>query len=222
MASVCVGQNKSAFKEADSLFANEKYKEAERLYETQVADGYASPSMLLKLAYVSDAREDYTEALYYLDLYFKKSGDRLALGKIAEIAQERNLSGYQYTDVDYLFALYKKQESYFFMALLLLLFLLGLYMYQKIRRQEEKPQAALVVQCFTAVLFIFLLNFNPPQQAIITGPSLLKSGPSAGAPSVRVIEEGHKVTVTDYSQVWSKIVWEEGEVYIRSSHLKMI
>ena len=192
------------------------------LYLPLFADGFATPSMLLKMAYVADATGDYPSALYYLDLYYKVSGDRLAVGKIEELAKANELYGYVYSDIDYLINVFSNYRIEIFSLILAMLLFLMVYAYRKIRRQE-KPYAALVIQSFLGVILLILMNFKMEGKAVITSnQSLLRSGPSAGAEPVMVIDKGHKVTVLRESDIWSKILWDGDEVFIRSSRIKAI
>ena len=216
------GQDQKQLKVADSLFNEGKYTEALALYNSLFEAGYASPATLLKMAYVADAQNDHSNALYYLDLYYQKSGDRLAVGKIEELADANDLFGYTYTDTDYLIAIFAKYSTQVLALTLGVFLLLFVYCFRKIKR-KERPYAGLVIQSFFAVLLLFLVNFKTQDKAIIIADhALLKAGPSAGAEAIQVIAKGHRVTVLNYSEIWSKIIWEGDEVFIRTSRLKSI
>ncbi len=207
---------------ADSLFEKQKFTEAKEVYESYFQKQLATPAMLLKMAYIEDATGSYEQALFYLHLYYKKSGDRLAVGKIEELAKANDLSGYSYNDFDYfeaIYANYKIQILFSFFAIVLLLFA---YLLKKLRN-GEKPVAAFMIQLVFMVFLLILVNFKTTQRAIIVKDySLLKSGPSAGAPSLELVSKGHQVTVLEQAEVWSKIRWVGKEVYIRSSRIKLI
>ncbi|MBC6400746.1 MAG: SH3 domain-containing protein [Ekhidna sp.] len=218
----CFGSNKQQLSVADSLFDEEKYTESMELYLSLFEDGFATPSMLLKMAYVADATEDHSFTLYYLDLYYKASGDRLAIGKIEKLAEANALYGYVYSDIDYLMAVFSKYRVEVFALIQAMLLCLLIYIYKKIH-QQERPYAALVMQSFLGVVLLILVNFKVEEKAIITSDrSLLRSAPSAGAEPVTVIDKGHKVTVLRESDIWSKILWDGNEVFIRSNRIKSI
>jgi len=219
---LCFGANKNQLQVADSLFAEEKYTEAMETYQEFFIEGKLSPAMLLKMAYVADATGDYANALYYLDLYYQKSGDRLTVGKIEELAEANGLYGYNYSDADYLIAILSKYKIHLSILFLGMLVLLLAYSFKKVN-QKERPYAALIIQSLFGLLLLFLVNFNRDKKAIVVADqSLLRSGPSAGAEPVKLIEKGHKVTVIYSSEIWSKILWEGDEVFIRNSRLKAI
>ena len=207
---------------ADSLFGEEKYTEAMELYRSLFEDGFSTPSMLLKMAYVADATGNYSFALYYLDRYYKVSGDRLAIGKIKDLADANELYGYVYSDVDYLAAIFSKYKIVVFALILAVLLPLTFYIYKKVRL-GEKPYAVLIIQFFLGGVLFIMVNFKTEEKAIIiSNQSLLRSGPSAGAEPVTVIDKGHKITILDRSDVWSRILWDGDEVFIRSSRIKLI
>ena len=222
ISSSSFGMNQEQVAVADSLFAEEKYTEAMGRYRSFFEGGYASPAMLLKMAYVADATGNFADALFYLDLYYQKSGDRLVIGKIEEMANERGLYGYIYSDLDYLFAIFSKFRVPIFSLILVSLLFLLVYIYRKLRR-AERPTAAMVLQVFFSLILLLLVNFEIDQKAIVVSDqALLRAGPSAGAEPIRIISKGHKVTVLANEEVWSKILWEGDEVFVRTSRLRSI
>ena len=52
--------------------------------------------------------------------------------------------------------------------------------------------------------------------------TLLRSGPSAGAEPIEVVTKGHKVKVVSQSEIWTKVLWNGNEVFVRSNRLKLI
>ena len=114
-------ENQQRLNAADSLFGEEKYTEALELYLSLFEDGFSTSSMLLKMAYVADATGNYSFALYYLDRYYKVSGDRLAIGKIKDLAEANDLDGYVYSDIDYLAAVFSRYKIVVFALILAVL-----------------------------------------------------------------------------------------------------
>lgn len=216
------GEENIELKKADSLFQAQKYTEAFAIYEDILSTGNATSAMLLKMAFIQDASDRYTDALYYLDLYYRVSADRLAVGKIEEIADEHQLSGYRYNDSHYFIALYGK----FKLQIVILLFSISILLFAYVMRKTkvgEKPYVASFFQVLSLVLLILISNFRPSSNAIITSDqTLLRSGPSAGAEPIEMISKGHKVKVVGQSEVWTIILWGGEEVFIRNSRLKLI
>lgn len=217
-----LGADVSNLQKADSLFEAQKYTEAYAIYEEIFMEGHTSSSMLLKMAYIQDATDNYPEALYFLDKYYMQSADRHAVGKIEELAEQHSLSGYQYDDMHYFLALSKKYHPHIIALLLFMSLFLLVYSIVKFRNGERSIIAA-VSQALVLVLLLVTLNFPRPVRAIIRNDqTLLRTGPSAGAESVDFINKGHKVIVLEQSQVWAKVVWDGENVFIRNNRLKII
>lgn len=209
-------------KKADSLFANEKYTEAYYLYEDVFKQGKASSAMLLKMAFIQDGSDNYSEALYFLDLYYQKSGDRSVVTKIEELAEANELKGYTYDDLDFFSILLKKYEMEGQLTLGALALLLLVYAYRK-RKEGYRPSTAVIFQSLVLGCLLFISNYNTSTKAIIQIEStLLRSAPTAGGEPIEFVSKGHKVDVLDRSDIWTKISWEGEEVYVRNGRLKVI
>ncbi|MEQ9402837.1 MAG: hypothetical protein RIM99_04565 [Cyclobacteriaceae bacterium] len=209
--------------QADSLFDQQKYTEAFDVYETIFLSGQASASMLLRMAFIKDGLGNYVDALYYLDLYYKKSADKSVVVKIEELSSEKNLSGYQYDDSDFFRAVLHKHQQEFQLVLLALTILLTAYIFRK-RKQNERPVTATVFQLILLVSLIFVSNnlFEEKKGIISQNSTLLRSGPSAGADPVELVGKGHKVDIIDRTLVWTKIRWNGEDVYVRNGKIRII
>ncbi|MEP5613098.1 MAG: SH3 domain-containing protein [Cyclobacteriaceae bacterium] len=209
--------------QADSLFAQQKYTEAFQVYESVFQAGQFSESMLLKMAFIKDGLGNYVDALYYLDLYYKNSADKSVVGKIEEISQEMNLTGYSYNDSHFFMAMINKYRGQIILALLAVALFLTVYTYKK-RQLNEKPITASVFQLLTLTALLVLSNgaYEGTYGIISQNSTLLRNGPSAGAEPVMMIDKGHKVTVIDRSEVWTKIDWDGEEVFLRNGKIKII
>lgn len=211
-----------AIKKADSLFVNEKYTEAYYLYEDIFKQGVASPSMLLKMAYIQDGSENYPEALYYLDLYYKQSADKSVVSKMEEIAEANDLKGYNYDDLSFFSVLLNKFQLHGQLLLGTLAIMLLAYAYRK-RREGYTPSTAFVFQLVVLGSLLFVSNYQDPTKAIIQhNQTLLRSAPSAGGEPVMFVSKGHKVEVLEQSDVWTKIDWEGEEVFVRNGRLEIM
>jgi len=208
--------------EADSLFKSQKYTEAFSMYEQIMDQGYVAPSMLLKMAFIQDASGNYSNALYYLDMYYQKSADRQVVGKIEELATEHELSGYQYDDSHFFLALYSKYKTYIVMLFLFISLLLMAYTLLKTRRGLI-PVVPGILQGLTLVLLLFIVNYTSPIRGVLTSDqTLLRSGASAGAEPVELVSKGHKVKVIERSDVWTKIQWDGQVAFVRNNRIKII
>ncbi|WP_421764322.1 SH3 domain-containing protein [Ekhidna sp.] len=208
--------------EADSLFLEQKYTQAIENYQDLYKNGMASPSMLLKMAFIQDGLGRHAEALYYLEKYYRMSADRNVVTKIEELSGNNDLQGYRYDDTDYFINLINKYRPQLLALFIALAVLMLVYILRK-TKEGEKPIAAPIIQFFVICVILGLNNLEGSESAIIISDStLLRSGPSAGAEPVDLIKKGHKVKVLGQDAVWTKIVWNEEEVYVRNGKLKLI
>jgi len=222
LSNVAIAQSLDSLKLADSLFSEYQYTQAMLIYESFFENETVSPSMLLKMAFIEDGSGNYEEALFYLDTYYSKSADREVIPKIEELAEEHDLIGYKYDDTHYFSALLSKYRVNFSIGLIILSIVFMVYILKK-RKEGEKPYAASIIQVFLMVCLFGLVNFTTSQKGlIISDQTLLRSGPSAGAEPVQMIKKGHKVTILKESDVWTKILWEGDEVFVRKNRLRAI
>lgn len=208
---------------ADSLFTQKKYTEAFEIYDALYQSDKASPAMLLKMAYIKEGLGDYVSAIIYLSNYKAITGDRDADQKIRDLAEEYQLSGYDYTDTSYLLDLLRDKKILISGVLLSLIFLSLAIIYRN--KKKERPLIpAFIFQIFLLIGLFYISNdLYYTQKAIITfNDSILMSGPSAGAEPIDVIRRGHKVNVMSEGKVWTQIEWNGQNVYIRSSKLDII
>lgn len=207
---------------ADSLFINQKYTEAYYLYEELFKEGKYTDAMLLKMAFIQDGSENFPQALYYLHLYYKKTADRSVLAKISNIASSNDFLGYQQDDIDYLEIIFSEyKHSLLLLFLSLLLFSVAYYFIQSRRGQLSVIALGLVL--FFAIVLIFVNNYTTEREAIIfKEDTLLRSGPSGAAEPLQFIGSGHKVRVINQTEVWSEIVWNGEQGFVRNAVLKII
>jgi hypothetical protein len=215
--------NEKNLLEADSLFANQKYTEAFQVYESIFYEGIYTESMLLKMAFIKDGLGNYVDALFYLDLYYKNSGDKSVVSKIEEISAEKDLVGYSYNDSHIFKALLNKYSLQLQLALMSITLFLAVYIYRK-RKQQERPVTASIFQLLVLGAILILSNngFQNTYGIINQSNTLLRNGPSAGAEPVAFIDKGHKVQIIKRSDVWTKINWQGEEVFLRNGKIKII
>ncbi|WP_436515138.1 SH3 domain-containing protein [Ekhidna sp. To15] len=216
-----IAQN-SSLEEGDSLFNQQKFTEAYEKYELIFWEGEASQAMLLKMAYIQDGLGNYTDALFFLDKYYQMSADRNVVGKIQELSEANELSGYSYDDVDYFLALLKKYRLHLISLLVAVMLMLIVYIFQK-SKGEEKPISAGIIQLIVVCCLLGVVNFEgSPKAVVMSDYTLLRSGPSAGAEPIEVLNKGHKVKVLNRDEVWTQILWDGREVYVRNGKLRVI
>lgn len=213
----------SDLNQADSLFEAKKYTEALEVYENIFQNAQASPSMLLKMAFIQEGLENYVDALYYLNLYYERSGNKKALVKMQEIAAANELEGYEFTDQDYILNILSKNKLLIQIALLTLALLLMGYIIRKFQQQESARLPLIFQVLIIVILFVFNNETFATERAIVLNDhTLLRSAPSAAAEPLETIEKGHRVRVLEQSEVWVKIEWNDQSAYLRKGRIRLI
>ncbi|MEL7002388.1 MAG: hypothetical protein AAFN93_06605 [Bacteroidota bacterium] len=134
---------------ADSLFRSQKYTESFELYDSLLNySRVSSPSMLLKMAFIKEGLGDYSNAEYYLNLYYLRTSDRKALTKMEELASSNALNGYDFNDWEWvktIFFKYFDYLSYFLLALAIMLLAIMYYQKFKVNDLSVAPGIFLVI-----------------------------------------------------------------------------
>lgn len=209
---------------ADSLFALGKYTESYTLYSELYDEGRYSPQMLLKLAYITEGLGEYEKGLYYLQSYYRRTFDDLALDKMQKLSETYGLAGYERNDLNYVQDKIGRHFNEIVYSLLLVQsFLLLLIAYKKYKLKSKPLYSWISSMLVVIALFVVINFFGKNQNAIIAkNNSYLMKGPSAGADLLLIVDKGHKVTLLDKGEVWSQIKLNEDIVYIRSNHLLLL
>jgi hypothetical protein len=208
----------------DSLFKAGKYTESFEEYQTllDIYNQY-TPQMLLKMAFIKEGLGDYTNTLYYLNLYFLEKADREVIDKISTLATQHDLDGYKMSDNEYFSALFRQYYLYIFGGFLLIGILLLFMMIKNTKRQKEAVAPGMLLLTLTAIFFLAGNVFLNTSKAIIAkNNTLMMSAPSAGATLIRKAESGHRVEILDKEDIWYKVVWNNKEGYIRNSQLLLV
>jgi hypothetical protein len=208
----------SAFRlqQADSLYEKKRYVESLEHYQSILSQHQYTPAMLLKMAYIEEGLNRVGKALYYLDLYYLASNDKLVLEKMEELAAKYSLDGYENTDADIALSFYHDYQLPISMTLsVLAIFFLSLIIFWK--KKGNRSRAAGFVLVVLLLLLIVHINFGEEISTGIIGEpnTYLMDGPSAGASVVSVVEEGHRVEIVGKTDVWYKVKWNEGTVFVR-------
>ena len=208
----------------DSLFRAGKYTEALPVYRKLLSGyGKSSPQMLLKMAFLSEAQGDLAGTLYALNLYYNQSPDRRVFEKMAELAQKNKLSGYEYSDQEYLTGLMLnfKWHALTVGYLICLVLFIVLIRNKLTQRDLSAPLTGVIV---VGVILLALLNLTlRGEQGIIrTGSAYLMESPSAGAKMLDQVGQGHRVMIVDESDIWTEVRWEDKTAWIRSGNLLIV
>ncbi|MDX1629419.1 MAG: SH3 domain-containing protein [Fulvivirga sp.] len=210
---------------ADSLFSQGKYTESFEIYKYILKEEkQVSPAMLLRMSFIQEGLNNYTESLYYLNLYYLKTADRKVLDKMEELADEKGLYGYDFNDWEFIQTIFYRYFFHFTAILLALsMLLLSVAYYLKFKKQQSAaiPSFFLVI---TLGLLFYTINYgkNYRKSLIYENSTFIMTGPSAGAEVLTIANKGNRVDVKGQEDVWTKIEWKGQTGYIKKSKLKPI
>jgi hypothetical protein len=212
-------------KSADSLFAMAKYTEAEFLYKKNFRDDEKNnQNLLLKLAFLSEKRNNYTSCLYYLSKLALTKPSRALFEKMDNLAKEQNLSGYEFDDYNYFIIFYRRYGEY----IPILLLTLGAYIVFIMVLKTRRSESILWIHKISTLVYllIILMMINIPslyKTAIITNDStFLREEPSSASGVVEVVKKGHMLTLFGSTDHWNRVIWNNKIVYIRKNDLLSI
>jgi len=210
---------------ADSLFKQKKYTQSFELYEDILhSDQKATSVMLLKMAFIKEGLGDFTNALYYLDLYYLKTYNKKVLKKMENLADQNKLSGYNYDDVAFFLNMYHQYQVQVDLCIIgLVLVIFGMLFYQK-KLNKSVSRFPAIVYLSLLVFLLIINNFGREHtKAIITAPmAYLMKGPSPGADLIDVVTKGHRVDILGQDDIWVKISWNNQTAYIKSNNLMAV
>lgn len=210
----------SKLAEADSLFKLKRYTQSLVIYEALLSVQQYSPAMLLKMAYIQEGLGKIGKSLYYLNLYYQITGDEQALVKMEEVASKNRLEGYKNIQAEQ-FYYYVKKYSYVVSVAFAGLALLTLsWMFYR-RRSGTKPIVALVILMILLLVLALQVNFPLKNSSVMISENntYLMKGPSAGAPVIGVVSEGHKLQLLGRKDVWMKVKWNDQAVYVKQNQV---
>lgn len=217
---ICKGVNE--LKTADSLFAIARYQESYLLYKKNFSDDEKNnESLLLKLAFLSEKTNNYTECLYYLNKLALTKPSRRLFEKMAKLAEEQNLSGYEFDDYNYFIIFYRRYGDY----IPILLLTLGAYIVGIMILKVQRGEAILQIHKVSIVgyLLVILAVLNIPSLyktcIIVNENTFLRDEPSSASAVVQRIGKGHRLTIVGSVDHWDRVIWENRIVYVRKSDL---
>ncbi len=210
---------------ADSLFLQKKYTESFEIYKSLLEEQRVfTPAMLLKMAYIKEGLGGYSDALYYLNLYYLHTADKKVLMKMEELAKKKELSGYDYNDFEFAQTIFYKYFTHITGALLAVaVFLLSLVFYLKVKKQTNPVVPAIGMVLILSFVF-YLLNFGKLYNKAIIDQSntYFMSGPSAGAEVLKILNKGNRLKTLGEEDVWTKVEFNNQIGYIKTDKLKKI
>ncbi|WP_210486175.1 SH3 domain-containing protein [Rufibacter aurantiacus] len=211
--------------QADSLFNQHRYTQALQIYEQLLSQKRIySPQMLLKMAYIHEGLQQYTQSMHYLQLYYSKHPSRSVLRKMEEVGLQQHLSGYEYTDWNF----FKTQFYKYYTQILELLLVVAvvaitLLLVNWTKKKSISPETKFMVLTYLAFVFYFANFLSLDQQGIIQNSNVpIMAAPSAGAGLIATVSLGHKVNILGEQDIWYRIEWNEQTAYIRKNNLLLL
>lgn len=204
---------------ADSLFAQRSYKEALEIYQTNYLLGIYSPSMLLKMAFITEGIGDKENATLYLSKYYDLNPNPQTITKIKSLTGQTELVGYEVSD-GMRFVLFLVEFKEIIVGVLTLTLIISLiFLWSKGNKLTEArfywPSVLLIALIFVTNNFLKAQN-----TALVTkSPTFIVSKPSAGGEMVDMVEPGHRVKIRSSKDIWYEVEWKEKIGYIRKSNV---
>lgn len=214
--------NQKELKTADSLFAIARYAEAQTLYKKNFSlTEKNSQALLLKLAFLAEKTNNYTDCLFFLSKLALTQPSRHLFEKMDKLAKEQNLSGYEFDDYNYFIIFYRKYGDYIPILLLTLGTYIVVIMVTKTRRKEPILQIHKVSIIVYLLALLGILNVPSLYQTciIVNENTFLRDEPSSAAGVVERVGKGHKLTIIGSVDHWDRVIWNNRIVYIRKSDL---
>ena len=198
---------------ADSLFNQRSYKEAMQIYQENYQSGIYSPSMLLKMAFISEGIGDKESAALFLSKYYDLSPNPQTITKIKSLTGQNELVGYEVSD-GMRFVLFLVEYKEIVVGILSLLLVVSIIFLWSKGENEARffwPSGLLIT-------LIFLINnfLKGPNTGLVTGsPTYIVSKPSAGGELIDLVEPGHRVKIRSSKDVWYEVEWKDQIAYIK-------
>lgn len=214
--------NQKELKTADSLFAIARYPEAQALYKKNFSlTEKNSRALLLKLAFLAEKTNNYTDCLFFLSKLALLQPSRHLFEKMDKLAKEQNLSGYEFDDYNYFIIFYRKYGDYIPILLLTLGTYIVVIMVTKTRRKEPILQIHKISIIVYLLALLGILNVPSLYQTciIVNENTFLRDEPSSAAGVVEKVGKGHKLTIIGSVDHWNRVIWNNRIVYIRKSDL---
>lgn len=179
------------------------------------------PTELLRLAYLREQKENFEQALFYLNLYALTTHDTEAITTMEQLAARYRLSGYEHNDLQWI---QMKYRQYFYQCLASILIIwssvLLYWLYAWIKGKNILNRYK-IIWAVTLLAWVAIFNFYQENKMgiIATEDVYLMEAPSAGSRLYKVVGKGHRVSILDEQDIWYKIRWQGKAVYIRKNYI---
>ncbi len=212
----------SLIKDSDRFFFEKNYTECLRIYEQiYYKEKVFSPRMLFQMGFIYEGLGDYTQALYFLNLYYQYEPNWQLIQHIENIAQRHRLKGYANADQDFVLTIYYQYFNEIWITLMVFCILLCSYIFWYEREGNHIPLARKLLLFFCIFVF-FLSSFwlkSMPYIIVAQDQTYLMSAPSASSDIIQVINKGHKLYTTRTKDIWHEVYWDNKKAYIRKSNV---
>ncbi len=215
----------TSVEKADSLFAEQKYTESFEIYSRLLEkEKQVSPSMLLKMAYIKEGLGGYTDALYYLNLYYLQTADKRALEQMEVLAAKNDVTGYSSNDFEFIQTIFYKYYFQLIIFLVVFSIMMLTLSYHFKKRNEASPISPAVVMLLTLGLLFFILNYGKDynKSIVISSNTYLMSGPSAAAEVLGTLKKGNRLRITGHEDIWTEVSYDNKKGYIKNNKLRPI
>ena len=178
-----------------------------------------SPAMLLKMAFISEGKGDYSSASFFLAKYYDQNPNQRVITKIKTLTEQTNLIGYEVDDSDRLFKFVSDFQSELSGTFSFLLFL-SLILLFVFRTKADKPRYYLPTVVLIILVFVINNFLSEPKTGIVTGsPTLIMDQPTAGGKLIQVVEPGHRVIIKSTKDVWYEVSWGEKVAFVKKDNI---
>jgi hypothetical protein len=218
--------NITILRKADSLFAIQKFAQAEQLYRfIDFGAKEINPNIYLKLASIQSENNNYAEELYFLTLYHEATNDERILQKTNEIAETHQLKGYELSDFNFLILIYKQYSFYLFGVLFIIgLYIFGVLLFKRIRLTASPVYQKLYLSLYLMALLLLINLPNSYYRQAITKHDkiLLRPEPTSVLAPIYEVSKGHRINVLGDSDIWLRVLWEGEIVYLKKSDVWLV
>jgi len=206
---------------ADSLFGQDKYEDAEVLYEEIFYENHIySEKMLVQLAFIASQKKDYVRYLYWLNLYFQVSPSVAIAEKIENTANAYELAGYEISDRRWFLVYYHYYYKFIAFGICVLASILLISFFLNKQNAQTFRRNGILLLLFLLGT-ILLLNVVPPiKEAVVAGESTyLMLAPSSASQVAGIASKGQKVSVVGENDIWLEIVWNKQKVFVKKTQV---
>lgn len=185
------------------------------IYQSNFQLGVYSPSMLLKMAFISEGIGDSEKATLYLSKYYDLSPNPQTITKIKTLTGQKELIGYEVSDSTRFLVFLVEYREIMVGSLTLFLIMSLIFLWSNGKKLIEArfywPSILLIT------LIFFINNFlKAPSTALVTSsPTLIRNKPTAGGEPIDLVEPGHRVKILSSKDIWYEIEWKEKIAYLK-------